>query len=58
MALSKTMVIPSDIRTTEKMNISSTKVVTQVIDFRILSLFENDTMKNLTAMLKVENMLL
>uniref|UniRef100_A0A8D0UJP9 Dynein axonemal intermediate chain 4 n=1 Tax=Sus scrofa TaxID=9823 RepID=A0A8D0UJP9_PIG len=32
MALSKTMVIPSDIRTTEKMNISSTKVVTQVID--------------------------
>ena len=58
MALSKTMVIPSDIRTTEKKNISSTKVVTQVTDFRILSLFENDTMKNLTAMLKVENMLL
>uniref|UniRef100_A0A8C3W1P5 Uncharacterized protein n=1 Tax=Catagonus wagneri TaxID=51154 RepID=A0A8C3W1P5_9CETA len=33
MAVSKTMVIPSDIKTTEKMNISSTKVVTQVLEF-------------------------
>ena len=58
MAVSKTMVILPDPKTVEKMNISSTKTVTRVIFFRILSLFENDTGKNLIEMLKVESMLL
>lgn len=56
MAMSKTMInVPE---TKEKVSISSPKTVIQVIFFRILSLFENGTIKNSTEMLKVENMLL
>lgn len=57
MAMSKTMIIGPDIKA-EKMNISTSKTVIQVIFFRILSLFESGTIMNLIEMLKVENMLL
>lgn len=57
MALSKTLTIAPEIKA-EKMSISTPRIVIQVIFFRILSLFENGIIKNLTEMLKVENILL
>lgn len=47
MAMSKTMVVPADVKTSEKISISNIKGITQVIFLRILSLFENDTLKKL-----------
>lgn len=57
MAMSKTLIVLPEIKT-EKMNISTPRTVIQVIFFRILSVFENGTIKNLTEMWKVENTLL
>lgn len=57
MAMSKNILILPDMKT-EKMNIPTPRTATQVIFFRILSLFEIDTVKNLIEILKVENRLL
>lgn len=47
MGMSKNMMILPEVKISERMNIPMTKTVTQVIFFSILSLFENDTLKNL-----------
>lgn len=58
MAVSRTAMILPDMKSAEKLNSPTSRTVTQVIFFRILSLFENDVMKNLMEMLRVENILL
>lgn len=45
--MSKTMTIIPETKISEKMNISTTKAVIQVILFRILSLFENEILTKL-----------